>query len=50
MPENYTAIFSIPAPELSKDPISASRFALGKAILSIRGIGYFPPRKAGWII
>lgn len=47
MPENYTAMFSIPDPELSKKLIDASRFALGKAILSIRDGEDFPPRKAG---
>lgn len=45
--KTYTAMFSIPDPELSKKLIDASRFALGKAILSIRDGEDFPPRKAG---
>lgn len=47
MPENYTAMFSIPDPELSKKLVDAARFALGKAILSIRAGEDFPPRPAG---
>lgn len=47
MPENYTAMFSIPDPELSKKLVDASRFALGKAILSIRAGEDFPNQKPG---
>ena len=47
MPENYTAMFSIPDPDLSKKLVDASRFALGKAILSIRAGEDFPPRHVG---